>query len=104
MEVMEPSVSIPESREPSDSLAESDIALLECEREFWGPGPQKEDVVFRRFGLGLPAYYQRLYQVCETPAAIRYDAVLVRQIHESADHVTRQRLRRVRGQQGGSRG
>ena len=77
-----------------------DVALLECERELWGPSSAKEQRVFEQFGLSLPAYYQRLYALCQTHAALAYDAVLVGRILEVADQVTTVRLRR----QGGLRG
>ena len=87
-----------------DSLSEADVALLECERGHWGPGPGKEAVVRALCGVSLPAYYQRLYRLCHTPAAVQYDAALVRQILESADHVTAKRLEKTRPQSGGHRG
>lgn len=67
------------------------MALLECEREFWGPAPGKTDVVRERFGLGLPAYYLRLARVCETEAALAYDALLVRRIREGVESASRSR-------------
>ena len=87
-----------------DSLSEAEVALLECERTHWGPGPGKEAVVRALCGVSLPAYYQRLYRLCHTPAAVQYDAMLVRQILDSADHVTAKRLEKTRPQSGGPHG
>ena len=85
-------------RPPSPS--DEDVALLECERELWGPSPAKEQLVFQRFGLSLPAYYQRLYALCQTHGAVAYDAALVGRILEVADQVTTARLRRLGGRIG----
>lgn len=87
-----------------NTLGEADLALLECERTHWGPGPGKEAIVRAVCGLSLPAYYQRLYRLCHTPAAVHYDAVLVRQILDSADHVTAKRLEKTRPRSGESHG
>lgn len=76
----------------SGSLSDHDVALLECERELWGPAPGKTDVVRERFGLGLAAYYLRLAKVCETEAALAYDALLVRRIREGAERAVSTRL------------
>lgn len=76
------------------SLSAEDVSLLECEREIWGAGSAKEQAVFERFGLSVPAYYQRLYQLCQGEAARAYDAVLVGRILEVADQLTTARLRR----------
>lgn len=86
--------------EPSNSLSGHDMALLECERGLWGPGPRKQQVVWERFGLPLPAYYQRLYQVCQTEAALDYDAALVRHIMDTADQVSQRRVTAVTRREG----
>jgi len=65
-------------------LAPGDIELLEFERAHWGAIPNKESAVRERFGLSLARYYQRVYALCRTEAAVRYDAVLVRQCLEAA--------------------
>jgi hypothetical protein len=59
--------------------------FLEFERNHWGTVDGKEDRVFERFGLGLPAYYQRLYRECRSAEAISYDAHLVRLILDAAE-------------------
>lgn len=85
---------------PSRALSEHDQELLECERSHWGAAPGKEQVVFERFGMSLPAYYQRLYQLCQTAEALEYDSVLARHILDTADQVTARRLRAM-NQEGG---
>lgn len=66
------------------SLSREDVELLEFERAFWGAFPNKESAVRERFGLSLARYYQRVYALCRTEAAVRYDAVLVRSCLEAA--------------------
>jgi hypothetical protein len=58
---------------------------LEFERSNWGTVDGTEDRVFERFGLGLPAYYQRLYRECRSAEALSYDAHLVRLIRDAAE-------------------
>jgi hypothetical protein len=77
----------------SSDLTDVEIAYLECEREHWGPTGRKEQVVIERFGVSLPVFYQRLYRICESHTAWRYDPVLVRQIRDVADDVSSKRLR-----------
>ena len=67
-----------------DELGAGDIDLLEFERTHWGSIPNKESAVRERFGLSLARYYQRVYALCRTEAAVRYDAVLVRHCLEAA--------------------
>ncbi|MDR9397237.1 DUF3263 domain-containing protein [Pontimonas sp.] len=81
-------------------LADDERALLECEREVWGAGPMKEQVVFERFGLSLPVYYQRLYRLCHSQAALEYDSALVHHILDTADQVTTQRMAKTRRGEG----
>ena len=69
---------------PESELGPDDVALLEFERSHWGAGANKESAVSERFGLSLARYYQRVYAVCHTEAAVRYDAVLVRSCLEAA--------------------
>jgi hypothetical protein len=67
-------------------------AFLECERAHWGVTATKEELVFETFGLGLPAYYQRLYRLCRTREALSYDAHLVRTILDAADRAVTRRM------------
>ena len=78
----------------SPTLTPVEIDYLECEREHWGPSGKKEKIVFERFGVSVPVFYQRLYRICENEAAWQYNAVLVRHIRDVADDVTSRRLNR----------
>ena len=69
---------------PETELSGDDIDILEFERVHWGAFPNKESAVRKRFGLSLARYYQRVYALCHTEAAVRYDAVLVRSCLEAA--------------------
>lgn len=84
----------------ASELSDEDQAYLECEREHWGPGGVKQEIVERRFAVSIPVYYQRLYRICHSAQARRYDPVLVRRILEVADEVSTQRL----GKMGVTRG
>lgn len=75
------------------ALSEDDRAILEFERTHWGPFPNKESAVRESFGLPLARYYQRVYAICQLPAALAYDAVLVRNCLEAAH--TRQAQKRT---------
>jgi hypothetical protein len=72
------------SHDADPSLSSEDVELLEFERALWGAFPNKESAVRERFGLSLARYYQRVYALCRTEAAVRYDAVLVRRCLEAA--------------------
>jgi len=67
----------------SGSLSAADREILEFERAWWGAAPNKESAVRERFGLTLARYYQRVYALCETAAALEYDAVFVRQLRQA---------------------
>jgi len=88
------------SHNAPSTLSDGDIALLECERDVWGAGPLKEQVVFERFGLSVPVYYQRLYRVCHSQGALQYDSALVHHILDTADQVTTQRLAKTLRREG----
>ena len=72
------------AEKPEGELRPDDVALLEFERAHWGAVANKESAVRERFGLPLARYYQRVYALCHTEAAVRYDAVLVRSCLEAA--------------------
>jgi hypothetical protein len=72
------------AEKPESGLRAEDVDLLEFERAHWGAGANKESAVRERFGLSLARYYQRVYALCHSEAAVRYDAVLVRSCLEAA--------------------
>jgi hypothetical protein len=62
----------------SSGLSPSEVDMIEFERERWGSTHAKESLVRKAWALPLVRYYQRLYAIMESPAAKRYDPVLVR--------------------------
>jgi hypothetical protein len=67
----------------SSGLTPEEIDLIEFERDHWGPTRSKESVVRQVWALSLVRYYQRMYAIMESPAARRYDSVLVRSFADS---------------------
>ena len=65
-------------------LSPEDVDFIEFERENWGPTRSKESLVRKVWNLPLVRYYQRLYGIMETPAARRYDPILVRSFAETS--------------------
>jgi hypothetical protein len=65
-------------------LSPEDVDLIEFERENWGPTRSKESLVRKVWNLPLVRYYQRLYGIMESPAARRYDPILVRSFAETS--------------------
>ena len=98
MGAMAISVSFPASAHTSPEEWEG-VRFLEFEREHWGVTPDKEDLVFGEFAMGLPAYYQRLYRLCRTKEALGYDAHLVRMILDAADSALERRIGQAGGDQ-----
>ena len=98
METMAMSVSSHASTHSSPGEWEG-VRFLEFEREHWGVTPDKEDLVFGEFAMGLPAYYQRLYRLCRTKEALGYDAHLVRMILDAADSALERRIGQAGGDQ-----
>jgi hypothetical protein len=90
-------ISVPSTASHSSPEEWEGARFLEFEREHWGITEEKEDAVFGEFSMGLPAYYQRLYRLCRTKEALRYDAHLVRLILDAADSAVERRI----GQSGG---
>ncbi|MEN9911098.1 MAG: hypothetical protein RLZZ441_666 [Actinomycetota bacterium] len=65
-------------------LSPEDVDFIEFERENWGPTRSKESLVRKVWNLPLVRYYQRLYGIMESPAARRYDPILVRSLAETS--------------------
>ncbi|MEY4898226.1 MAG: hypothetical protein RL294_37 [Actinomycetota bacterium] len=65
-------------------LSPEDVDFIEFERENWGPTRSKESLVRKVWNLPLVRYYQRLYGIMESPAARRYDPILVRSFAETS--------------------
>jgi len=65
-------------------LSPEDVDFIEFERENWGPTRSKESLVRKVWNLPLVRYYQRLYGIMESPAARRYDPILVRSFADTS--------------------
>lgn len=63
-----------------DSLTDEDRAILTCEAGWWPTAGAKEEAIRDRLGMSAVRYYQRLNQLCETEAALMYDAVVVHRV------------------------
>jgi hypothetical protein len=73
----------------SSGLTPEEIDLIEFERENWGATRSKESLVRKAWSLPLVRYYQRLYAIMESPAARRYDSVVVRSFSDANAPSTR---------------
>lgn len=73
----------------SSGLTPEEIDLIEFERENWGATRSKESLVRTAWAIPLVRYYQRLYAIMESPAARRYDSVVVRSFSDANTPSTR---------------
>lgn len=62
-------------------LTDQDRAILDFERQWWKYAGAKEDAILTLFGMSPSRYYQRLNGLLDDPAALAYDAALVRRLH-----------------------
>lgn len=69
---------------PDELLSEQDRTILATERQWWRYAGSKEQHIRDTFDMTATAYYQRLNELLEDPAAWAWDPLLVK------------RLRRVR--------
>jgi hypothetical protein len=58
-------------------LAERDVRILEFEDRRWRNPGAKEQAVRLEFGMSAARYYQVLNTLIDSPAAARYDPLLV---------------------------
>lgn len=63
-----------------DELTERQQAVLEFERRWWKFAGAKESRIRDEFKVSAVRYYQELNAVLDLPAALAYDAVLVRRL------------------------
>ena len=61
-------------------LNETDRAILDFERQWWKYAGAKEQAIRDKFDLSSTRYYQRLNRIINDPAALAYDAALVRRL------------------------
>ena len=67
----------------ASTIAPRHIRLLEFEREWRTHTAAKEDAIRREFSLSAARYYQLLDVVIDSPAAVRYDPMLVGRLQRS---------------------
>jgi hypothetical protein len=79
---------------PTDGLTELDIRLLDFERDWAARVGAKEAAIRSEFGLPAARYYQMLYVLIDSPAALRHDPLLVRRLQRLRDARTRSRAAR----------
>jgi hypothetical protein len=79
---------------PSTGLTEADLALLDFERRWASRVGAKEAAILAEFGLPGARYYQMLYVLIDSPAALRHDPLLVRRLQRLRDTRTRSRAAR----------
>lgn len=75
-------------------LSESELALLDFERSWASRVGAKEAAILAEFGLPAARYYQMLYVLIDSPAALRHDPLLVRRLQRLRDTRTRSRAAR----------
>ena len=78
-----------------DELTETEMAVLDFERQWWKYAGAKETAVRERFDMSATRYYQVLNALIERPAALAYDPMLVHRLR---------RLRAARAAQRSARG
>ncbi len=80
---------------PSTALSELDLQLLVFERDWANRVGAKEAAILTEFGLPAARYYQMLYALIDSPAALRHDPLLVRRLQRLRDARTRSRAART---------
>lgn len=61
-------------------LPERDARVLAFEGRQWGHSGAKEEAIRVELGMSATRYYQLLNAVIDTPAALRFDPMLVRRL------------------------
>jgi hypothetical protein len=88
------------AEQPESGLTERDVAILEFERQWWRHAGAKEEAIRSEFGLSAARYYQLLNAVIDSPAAVRFDPMLVKRLQRARDARTRARAARAFGTSG----
>lgn len=78
-----------------DDLPDLDRRILDFERTWWRHVGAKEGAIRAEFAFGAARYYQVLNAVIESPAAVRYDPILVSRLQRARDSRTQARVARV---------
>lgn len=87
----------PRSADDAAPLDEFALDVLEFEREWALRSGDKEAAIRSRFGLGSARYYQVLFALIDSPAALRHDPLLVRRLQRLRDTRADARARRTLG-------
>lgn len=86
------------NRESTDTatreIADRDARILDFERQWWKHAGAKEDAIRELFGMSGTEYYQVLNALIDSPAALAYDAMLVKRLRRM--RAARQRGRSAR--------
>ena len=78
-------------------LSERDAAILAFERNWWKLQGAKEQAIRETFNMSSTRYYQVLNATIDTPAALRYDPMLVKRLQRLRAGRMRQRTARRLG-------
>jgi len=76
-------------------LDELHVRVLDFERSWASRVGAKEAAIRAEFGLPAARYYQMLYALIDSPAALRQDPLLVRRLQRLRDVRTRSRAART---------
>ncbi|GAB2759833.1 hypothetical protein GCM10027174_40420 [Salinifilum aidingensis] len=69
----------------SDSMNDTDRAILAFENEWWQRAGNKERVIQERFGLSAMQYYRRLNRLLDEPEAVAHQPALVKRLQRLRD-------------------
>lgn len=84
-----------QSDPPATALTPADLHLLDFERGWASRVGAKDAAILAEFGLPAARYYQMLYVLIDSPAALRHDPLLVRRLQRLRDARTRSRAART---------
>lgn len=78
-------------------LGEREARLLDFERAWWKFAGTKDEGIREQFGMSTTRYYQALNTLLDDPAAMAYDALLVKRLRRERDRRQRERSARRLG-------
>ncbi|MBB2892714.1 DUF3263 domain-containing protein [Flexivirga oryzae] len=78
-------------------LSERDASILAFERNWWKLQGAKEQAIRETFNMSSTRYYQVLNAVIDTPAALKFDPMLVKRLQRLRAGRMRQRTARRLG-------
>jgi hypothetical protein len=76
------------------ALSDTDVAILQFEREWWRLRTPKDRAVRERLGLSGTRYHQLLNTLIDRPDALAYDPMLVGRLRRLREVRRRARTRR----------